>query len=69
MSEPALREEGWYAVMIGDGLACLYWTGAAWQIPRSVHLRKKLPETAIAAARPIAWRDEGEFSAVSPAAS
>lgn len=52
------RPDGWYAVMIGDRLCCLYWTGRAWQIPRQVDPRKKLPATAVAAARPIEWRPE-----------
>jgi hypothetical protein len=55
---PPQREEGWYKVLIGEGLACLYWTGTAWQIPRRIYRRKTLPAGAVAAARPLEWGEE-----------
>jgi hypothetical protein len=58
MSEAATgRAEGWYAVLIGGRLACLYWTGQAWQIPRQVYPRRRLPAGALAADRPIEWSE------------
>ena len=42
-------------MLIGNRLACLYWTGRAWEFPRNIYQRVKLPEGAEAAAAPIAW--------------
>jgi hypothetical protein len=55
MSATPPRPEGWYAVLIGDGLCCLYWTGTHWQIPRRVYARARLPAAAVVADAPIEW--------------
>jgi hypothetical protein len=38
------RGEGWYPVLMGERLACLYWTGQAWDVPRLARRAARLPK-------------------------
>jgi hypothetical protein len=41
--------EGWYPVLMGERLACLYWTGKAWEVPRLARRAARLPKGSRAA--------------------
>jgi hypothetical protein len=51
------REEGWYPVLIKGGLACLYWDGRQWEIPR-VARRLANPACEMQVGARIAWPDD-----------
>jgi hypothetical protein len=51
------REEGWYPILIGGRLACLYWTGRHWEIPLGVRCQQKGPEMMTVGPR-IQWPEK-----------